>query len=105
MYGNELTLVFHLNSVNCTLDLTNRLNNITCPVLALNGTRDKQMNYEANLNVLRTGLTGKKEIKALEGLNHMFQHYKTGDPTEYKDIEETFAPEVLDVITTWLNGL
>jgi hypothetical protein len=33
----------------------------------------------------------------------MFQHCNTGDPSEYKDIEETFAPEALEIITTWLK--
>ena len=85
------------------LDLTDRLGRITCPVLALNGTKDRQVNGEENLNALQNGLVGQKEIKAVEGLNHMFQHCNTGDPAEYKDIEETFAPETLDIITTWLK--
>ena len=85
------------------LDLTDKLGKITCPVLALNGTKDRQVNSEENLNALRSGLAGEKEIKAIVGLNHMFQHCNTGDPTEYKDIEETFAPEALDIITTWLK--
>ena len=85
------------------LDLTDSLRKITCPVLALNGTKDRQVNSEENLNALRNGLAGQKEIKAIDGLNHMFQHCSTGDPNEYKDIEETFAPEVLDIITTWLQ--
>lgn len=86
-----------------TLDMTDRLQRVTCPVLALNGTKDQQVNCEANLNALRGGLAGKKEIKALDGLNHMFQHCITGALTEYKDIEETFAPEALDTIITWLK--
>ncbi len=85
------------------LDLTDRLGKITCPVLALNGTKDRQVNSEENLNALMDRLAGQKEIKAIEGLNHMFQHCNTGDPSEYKDIEETFAPEALEVITTWLK--
>lgn len=85
------------------LDLTDKLGKITCPVLALNGTKDRQVNCEENLNALRSGLAGEKEIKAIVGLNHMFQHCGTGDPSEYKDIEETFAPEALDIITTWLK--
>ena len=85
------------------LDLTDRLGRITCPVLALNGTKDRQVNSEKNLNALLDGLAGQKEIKAMEGLNHMFQHCATGAPAEYKDIEETFAPEALDIITTWLK--
>ena len=85
------------------LDLTDRLGKITCPVLALNGTKDRQVNSEENLNALMDRLAGQKEIKAIEGLNHMFQHCNTGDPSEYKDIEETFAPEALEIITTWLK--
>ena len=85
------------------LDITDSLGKITCPVLALNGTKDRQVNGEENLNALRGGLAGQKEIKAIDGLNHMFQHCNTGDPSEYKDIEETFAPEALDIITTWLK--
>ena len=85
------------------LNLTDRLGKITCPVLALNGTKDRQVNSEENLNALQNGLAGQKEIKAMEGLNHMFQHCNTGNPSEYKDIEETFAPEALEIITTWLK--
>ena len=85
------------------LKLTDRLPKITCPVLALNGTKDRQVNGEENLDLLRHGLTGQKEIKALEGLNHMFQHCDTGDITEYKDIEETFAPEALEIIINWIK--
>lgn len=85
------------------LDLTDRLDRITCPVLALNGTKDRQVNCEENLNALLGGLAGQKDIKALDGLNHMFQHCQTGDLTEYKDIEETFAPEALEIIITWLK--
>ena len=85
------------------LDLTDSLGKITCPVLALNGTKDRQVNCKENLNALRNRIAGQKDIKALDGLNHMFQHCNTGDPSEYKDIEETFAPEALDIITTWLK--
>ena len=85
------------------LDLTDRLGKITCPVLALNGTKDRQVNCEENLNALRNGLAGQHEIKAIEGVNHLFQHCNTGNSTEYKDIEETIAPEVLEIIATWLK--
>lgn len=85
------------------LDLSDRLGKITCPVLALNGTKDRQVNGEENLNALRNGLAGQKEIHAIEGVNHLIQHCNTGNPSEYKDIEETFAPEVLEIIVTWMK--
>ena len=86
------------------LDISDSLSKITCPVLALNGTKDRQVACEENLTILRNGLKSKKEILAIEGVNHLFQHCNTGNPDEYKDIEETFAPEALKTIIEWLQG-
>ena len=44
-------------------------------------------------------------IREYDGLNHLFQHCKTGNPTEYPGITETFATEVLSDITGWLLSL
>lgn len=87
------------------LDITNLIGNIRCPVLALNGTKDRQVNCEENLSILRRELKGRKSILAIEGVNHLFQHCTTGDPSEYKEIEETFAPEVIHLIIEWLKQL
>jgi hypothetical protein len=35
-------------------------------------------------------------------LNHLFQHSTTGSPSEYGAIEETFAPETLELMTMWV---
>ena len=88
------------------LDLRPSLGGITCPVLALNGTKDRQVDSESNLDALRTGLpsTPSNRIEAVEGVNHMFQHCQTGQPAEYRDIEETIAPEVLTKLVEWLSG-
>ena len=86
-----------------TLDISNSLSRITCPVLALNGTKDRQVDCDENLAILRQGLAGQKEIKAIEGVNHLFQHCNTGDMSEYKEIEETFAPEALEIIIDWMK--
>ena len=76
-------------------------------MLALNGTKDMQVAHEANLGALRSGLpaNGRNRIEAVEGLNHMFQHCTTGVLTEYREIEETFAPEVLQTIAGWIGAL
>ena len=39
-----------------TLDVRPLLADITCPVLALNGTKDIQVDHESNLDALRNGL-------------------------------------------------
>ena len=90
-----------------TLDSRPLLGNITCPVLALNGSKDTQVEPESNLGALRSGLqkNAKNKLEAIEGVNHLFQHCKTGMATEYGNIEETIAPEVLEKIVSWLSNL
>lgn len=90
-----------------TLDTRGKLENINCPVLALNGTKDTQVYYQKNLDALSNGLPSKiiHQIKELEGLNHLFQHCKTGSVNEYATIEETISPEVLEILVKWINGL
>ena len=89
------------------LDMRPLLGSISCPVLALNGTKDTQVEYEQNLGALRSGLpaTPANKIEAVEGVNHMFQHCTTGMVQEYRNIEETFAPEVLETMVVWISGL
>ena len=85
------------------LDVRPLLPGITCPVLALNGTKDTQVDCSANLDALRNGLPAGAQLVPVEGVNHLFQHCTTGASTEYRDIEETFAPEALAVMTYWLS--
>jgi len=83
------------------------LRSVRVPVLALNGTLDRQVPYRENLAAIDTALTagGNKdhETIALPGLNHLFQTARTGLPNEYPTIEETFAPAALDTITEWIT--
>jgi pimeloyl-ACP methyl ester carboxylesterase len=82
---------------------------IACPVLALNGGKDCQVLAEQNINAIKKGFhsAGKKQLTAmiLPGLNHLFQHCKTGLPSEYNQIEETFDPNTLELITAWIQNL
>ena len=78
-----------------------------CPVMALNGSKDCQVDAHQNLNALRRTLPKNKQnlIKQYDGLNHLFQHCQTGLPTEYGTIEETFSEEVINDIITWVKQL
>jgi len=82
---------------------------ILCPVLALNGAKDSQVLAEKNINAIKEGLqsSGNKEITAmiLPGLNHLFQNCETGLPAEYGQIEETFDPTALELISGWILQL
>ena len=86
------------------LDMRPILSKITCPVLALNGTKDVQVRYKENLTALRNGLSFNENnlVEAVEGVNHIFQHCDTGSVSEYRDIEETISPEVLEIIIQWI---
>lgn len=85
------------------LDASKELNKIVCPVLALNGKLDTQVDYKENLEFLESKLKTKtKKILALDNLNHLFQHCQTGLQTEYGEIEETISTEVLDIMSTWI---
>jgi alpha-beta hydrolase superfamily lysophospholipase len=79
---------------------------VKCPVLALNGEKDLQVNANENLAAIGKTLksSGNKSVRIvkLPELNHLFQHCKTGLPAEYVSIEETFSPEALKIITDWI---
>jgi uncharacterized protein len=89
-----------------TYDPATALRKVTCPVLAINGSLDKQVLPSQNLPVIRKSLqeSGNKhfEIDELPGLNHLFQTAKTGSPAEYAQIEETMSPVALEKISSWI---
>ena len=78
-----------------------------CPVLALYGQKDLQVPAKTNLPLLQKALreAGNQDadIRQLAELNHLFQHAYSGSPAEYAAIEETFAPEALEIISGWLS--
>jgi pimeloyl-ACP methyl ester carboxylesterase len=81
---------------------------VRCPVLALCGEKDLQVDPRANLAAieaaLKSGGNERVTIKELPGLNHLFQTSATGLPSDYARIEETIAPSVLTLIGDWITG-
>jgi len=77
---------------------------IEVPVLALNGSLDLQVPPE-NLAAIRAAMAGHPDLTVveLEGLNHLFQTATTGSVGEYRDIEETFSPRALELMSDWIN--
>lgn len=78
-----------------------------CPVMAVNGSLDRQVTVATNLGAIRKLLPVNKKnlIKEYPGLNHLFQHCRTGFLDEYGKIEETFSPDVLKDIAAWIISL
>lgn len=83
------------------------LKKVTCPVLAINGSKDLQVPSKENLSAigkaLKEGGNTKVTLKELSGLNHLFQESETGSPIEYSTIEQTFSPIALEVISDWIS--
>ncbi len=78
---------------------------IDCPVYALNGEYDLQVNFQKNLPLIEQYLKKNpcNKIEMLPKMNHLFQEAVTGYYDEYGKIEQTIAPEVLSKIIEWLE--
>ncbi len=89
-----------------TYDPVPALKNVKCPVLALYGGKDLQVSPEVNSGPVEAALVeggnADHTVKTFEAMNHLFQTATTGLPTEYPQIEETMAPEVLTFIGDWI---
>lgn len=83
------------------------LSKVKCPVLAVTGEKDTQVNAAENLGRIKEVLTksGNKdfEVKAIPGVNHLFQTAKTGDVSEYEQITETMSPVAMNIICSWIK--
>lgn len=90
-----------------TLDPSQFLQKVKCPVLAINGENDTQVVPEKNLAAIQSALdrggNRRYELKAYPRLNHLFQESETGRVDEYGKIEQTISPEVLSDITAWIK--
>lgn len=85
------------------IDPADYLAKVKCPLLAINGTLDTQVDAAENLGIIST-LVPEAEVLRMDGLNHLMQHARTGYVSEYGEIRETVAPEVLDALTAFCKA-
>lgn len=82
---------------------------VTVPVLAINGTKDIQVDAPQNLPCIKECLTRANnknfKIVSAEGYNHLFQKAKTGSVSEYFTLEGDVSPEILEIVVKWLKEL
>lgn len=76
---------------------------VNSQILALGGDRDTQVSASANLDALKKA-KGDAVTRIYPGLNHLFQHCRTGEVAEYGEITETISPEVLTDIVDFINS-
>lgn len=87
------------------LDMPKYLKKVKCPVLALNGEQDLQVEWGANFALMKQCLPKKTNFESISypKLNHLFQHCESGLPDEYGKLEETFSEKVLQDMDFWMN--
>jgi pimeloyl-ACP methyl ester carboxylesterase len=82
------------------------LEQIKCPVLVIGGDKDLQV-LPHHVKLIEEILvnSGNKNVtaKLYPGKNHLMQDAQTGAPSEYGDIKNTIAPDVINDIIHWIR--
>lgn len=88
------------------LDPREFLREVDCPVLAVNGTLDLQVDPDQNLPAIEAALAAggnpDATVRRLPDLNHLMQTATTGHASEYATIAETMSPVVLEMVSGWI---
>lgn len=87
------------------LDPREYLAEVKCPVLALNGSWDDQVNSTVNLAAIARSAPHAETVE-FPGLNHLFQEVPSRQAAmNYGAITQTISPEVLSKIASWITKL
>lgn len=83
---------------------------VACPVLALNGDKDLQVDRDLNLLAIEqylkeANLTKFVTIQTLLSHNHLFQVAKTGNILEYSQLKTGMSEETMQIVAKWIFGL
>lgn len=89
-------------------DPREELRRVRIPILAIGGSLDQAVSARENLSEIEKLLreAGNRDVTVIElyGINHLMQTAKTGDPVEMMQIEETFSPKVLEIMSGWIRS-
>lgn len=87
----------------------NYLRRIKCPVMAINGASDVQLDAASNLEAIQRSLRENGNMlvtaRSFAGLNHLFQRCQSCTVAEYGELEQTMDPMVPEFITHWILQL
>ena len=83
-----------------TSDLWGELAFVVFDAPAVSDVFERRM--EAIRDALAAGGNQRVETVELPGLNHLFQTCQTGAIAEYSQIEETFSPAALQMVSDWI---
>lgn len=87
-------------------DPTDSWQKTKCPVLAINGSEDIQVDAKMNTNAIISNLAiagnMNAKVKILPGLNHLFQPCNKCNLAEYATIEKTFDEGALELMKAFI---
>lgn len=86
-----------------TFNTSEYLNHLEVPLLAIHAEKDIQVSASDNSAAFDTYPYATTHI--LPGLNHLFQPCTACTIEEYGEIETTFSPQVLTLLTDWIQSL
>lgn len=90
-------------------DPTESWQQVSCPVLAINGDKDIQVDGATNLHAIESNLkiggNTRSEIRLLDGLNHLMQPCHVCNLGEYATIETTMDVQVLEIVRNFILSL
>jgi hypothetical protein len=82
---------------------------VQVPYLAINGDKDKISDGPVNLKGIADNLARGGNSRVITwlvpGLNHLYQHCRTCELSEYASLPEIMAPEVVTKIGDWVQAL
>lgn len=105
-YGWALTMAQPYMLEMMRIDPRDYLTQLTCPLLALNGDLDCQVDAQSNLLAVQKAREGKPYdwgVHLCTGMNHLFQQCQTGAVSEYEALGQAPSNEVLQYIAEWLG--
>ena len=82
------------------------LTKLKCPILGIYGSKDVQvppLNGESLNKILEESAHANYTVKEIVNAYHLFQHCKTGYPSEYPTNPQTMIPEVLALLDGWIS--
>ena len=89
-----------------SLDVISLYMGLDCPALLLFGEKDVQATAKDNMPLIEAAVNANEktniDIQLISGVNHLYQTAETGSEYEYVQIEETFSPEVLNLMSDWI---
>lgn len=87
------------------LDPARYIENVKCPIYAVNGEWDVQVDANQNLEALKM-LQPDAEIKSYARMNHLFQEIQTkAQSMSYGAVSQTISPVVLSDVADWLMSI